>query len=156
MPEPKRLTTYDLADHFTHPIQGRKEYDVVIKLAERGVAMTPAAYIEAAYNGFDWDEGRCILIPDKELVSWEYLEKFIPDIREQLQAAIDASNAKILAELERNRQCRHSTTSAPTEPPTASSSSSSNTSTETSTSKSTVEKPLILMKTTGNPTEHSQ
>ena len=41
--------------------------------------------IEEAYGGFDWEAGSFILQPEKPLVSWEYLEKYHPGIREEIE-----------------------------------------------------------------------
>ena len=69
---------------------------VAIRLSEHGAGPTPAAFAVDAQCGFDWDMGRFIVYPDRELVSWDYLERHVPGIREQVESAIHRESQRAL------------------------------------------------------------
>ena len=58
---------------------------VRIRLDQPSVGPVAMMDIEEAYGGFDWEAGSFILQPEKPLVSWEYLEKYHPGIREEIE-----------------------------------------------------------------------
>lgn len=57
-----------------------------IYLKQPSVGPSASAGIECIGAGIDWDKGTWFIYPDRQLVSWEYLEKMIPDIYEQIEA----------------------------------------------------------------------
>ena len=58
---------------------------VRIRLDQPSVGPVAMMDIGEAYAGFDWEDGSFILLPEKALVSWEYLEKYHPGIRDEIE-----------------------------------------------------------------------
>lgn len=80
------MTNYKLADRLIcNPVMGRRDYEVVVRLNQGSVGRTAASVVSDAFHGIDWDDGRILLMTSEQLVSWDYLERYIPDIREQIQ-----------------------------------------------------------------------
>ena len=73
--------------------------EVVIPLKQSSVGYAAAAHVTYVCRGIDWDMGRMFLCTDKDLVSWDYLEYYIPDVREQLANAIHERDLKAWREL---------------------------------------------------------
>lgn len=67
-----------------HPYFGK--YEMRVRLTQPSVAVNASVGIDCIYSGIDWDNGMMFLMPDKPLVSWEYIEKYVPDIKEQIEA----------------------------------------------------------------------
>lgn len=70
--------------------------DVVVELAEHGIGPTPAMHVMDAHKGIDWDTGRLILVPAEELVSWDYIEWYMPGTRAALEEEVARRQAEAL------------------------------------------------------------
>ena len=80
------MNNFELADLLIcSPITGKRELEVVVKLNQTNVGPSAASVVNGAFHGIDWDDDRIVLTTDEQLVSWDYLEHYIPDIREQIQ-----------------------------------------------------------------------
>lgn len=66
-----------------HPYFGNCEMRV--KINQPSVAYNVSVGITNIYTGIDWDAGTMFFIPETPLVSWEYIEKYVPDIHEQIR-----------------------------------------------------------------------
>ena len=78
--------------------------EVVVPLNQASVGCRAAARIEYVCRGIDWDMGRMFICTDKELVSWDYLEHYIPDIREQLANAIHERDIQAWREMNKRKE----------------------------------------------------
>lgn len=66
----------------TDPYFGK--YEMRVKLKQPSIAVSASVGIDYIYSGIDWDNGMMFLMPDKPLVSWEYIEEYVPDIKQQI------------------------------------------------------------------------
>lgn len=82
----------------------RETAELTIVLDQHGVGPRPTSTISGAYSGIDWDADTLQLIPDKPLVSWEYLEYYIPNIRSLLEDARYQKTQETLAEMQKQRK----------------------------------------------------
>lgn len=91
------MSCTQLAERLQGPLMRDGESTVVVvMLDEYGIGPHPAAFVTGAYQGIDWDMGRMLLATDKRLVSWEYIERYVPDIRQQVEDAIHERNMAAL------------------------------------------------------------
>ena len=65
-----------------HPYFGK--YEMRVRLNQPMVAVSASVGVDYIYGGVDWDDGVMFLMPDKPLVSWEYIEEYVPDIKQQI------------------------------------------------------------------------
>ena len=63
------------------------KYEMRIPLEQRSIAVKASTGIKFIWSGIDWDNGMMFLEPEEDLVSWSYIERYIPDIHEQIKAA---------------------------------------------------------------------
>ena len=61
------------------------EDDISIRLDQLSAGPVAMAKVAQAYDGFDWEQGHFILVPETPLVSWEYLERIHPGIKEMIE-----------------------------------------------------------------------
>lgn len=63
------------------------EHEIRIRLKQPGVAVTSSVGVEYVWQGIDWDNKKLFLEPTEPLVSWKYIERYVPDIHEQIEKA---------------------------------------------------------------------
>ena len=98
------MNNFELADRLIcHPVNGKREYEVVIRLDQPSIGYCAAARIEQVNHGIDWDMDRILLEPDKPLVAWDYLEHYIPDIREQIAAIVHERDMQAWRDMNKGR-----------------------------------------------------
>lgn len=61
------------------------KYEMRIPLEQRSIAVKASTGIKFIWSGIDWDNGMMFLEPEEDLVSWSYIEHYVPDIKEQIE-----------------------------------------------------------------------
>ena len=81
-----------------HPYFGK--YEMRVRLQQSSVAVSASVGVEYIYSGIDWDNGNMFIQPDKPLVSWEYIEEYVPDIKQQIEAEQHRRMKEVMKERE--------------------------------------------------------
>ena len=59
--------------------------EISIRLDQPSIGRIALSGVESVFDGFDWEAGHVIITPSEPLVSWKYLEKYHPGIREMIE-----------------------------------------------------------------------